>query len=66
MSYRAIGHVMVPKQLPSAMLLLVEFFHLWDIVFQLKRQTHGNAFATPSPCTGIEYLSKDNMLHGIF
>lgn len=36
-AYRAIGHVVMPQQFPSWMLLAIEILHLWDEIFQLHR-----------------------------
>lgn len=61
LTHNAIGHEVMPVQLPAAVVLLVEIFHLRDQVLQLRGQRHKHFLAAPRPCAGVQDLYVDRV-----
>ena len=50
---------MVPLELASAVVALVELLHFRDVIFQLARKRHGDSFGAASPRSRVQDLDVD-------
>jgi len=57
LTHDAVGHEVMPVELASAVIPLVEVFHLGDQVLQLRGQRDENLLAASRPCSGVQDLN---------
>ena len=55
-THDAVGHEVVPVELPAAVVLLVEVLHLRDQVLELGGQRHKHLLAAPGPRPRVQDL----------
>lgn len=60
-THDAVGHQVMPVQLPAAVVLLVEILHLWNEVFQLCGEGDKDLLAAPRPRPRIQDLDVDGV-----
>lgn len=60
-THDAVGHEVMPVELPAAVVLLIEVLHLWYQVLQLCRQRDEDLLAAPRPRSGIQDLDVDRV-----
>ena len=57
LTHDAVGHEVMPVEFASAVIPLVEVFHLGDQVLQLRGQRDENLLAAPRPRSGVQDLN---------
>lgn len=60
-THDAIGHEVMPVELPATVVLLVKIFNLGDQIFQLHGQRDENLLAAPRPRSGVQDLYVDRV-----